>query len=110
MIVRFGKDKSLYDENEKLKSENEILKEENTLLKDQVKSDYYILSSISTFLSINKIILENTIQNEQGLETCTVKFKDILSFANYIRCLNDNQILFLKRDMEKIVKKHYKLL
>lgn len=66
------------------------------------------LKSLKTSLELKQIILNNTIANEQGKETCIVKFNSIEQFATYLSAFNESLIrsadFYMNRPIEEIKK------
>lgn len=58
---------------------------------------YYALETLKNNCKIADMIISDTIKNENGEETNTEKFKDIKSFAQYIKCFNDLNIQFIEK-------------
>lgn len=72
------------------------LTEENKKIQEHCLDQFHKIRIAEGNCEILGLILTNTIKNEDGEETCTVKFKDIKSFATYIKAMNDINIEYLK--------------
>lgn len=59
-----------------------------------------ILTSIKLNLQTMDMILTNTIKNEKGEETNTTKFKNIQSFAEYMKCMNDLSLNYIHEQLD----------
>ena len=53
---------------------------------------YYVLNTLKNNLKISDIIISNTIKNENGEKTSTIKFDSIKAFAQNMKCFNDLNI------------------
>lgn len=60
---------------------------------------YYILKTLENNLKISDIIISNTIKNENGEKTSTVKFDSIKSFAQNIKGFNDLSIQYIEKGL-----------
>ena len=75
---------------------NEKLLNEIESLTNSYLQQYNVLTTLHSNQKILDLILSNTIMNEDGEESCTMKFKDIKSFATYIKAMNDISIEYVK--------------
>lgn len=62
---------------------------------NQYMNGYQILTTLQSNFKIADLIISNTIKNENGEDTNTEKFKNIGSFAQYIKCFNDINIQYV---------------
>lgn len=60
---------------------------------------YSILNTLENNLKVSDIIISNTIKNENGEETSTVKFDSIKSFAQNMKCFNDLNIKYIEKQL-----------
>lgn len=60
---------------------------------------YCILKTLENNLKVSDIIISNTIKNENGEETSTVKFDSIKSFAQNMKCFNDLNIQYIEKQL-----------
>ncbi len=60
---------------------------------------YCVLKTLKNNLKISDAIISNTIKNENGEETSTVKFDSVKAFAQYIKCMNDLNIQYLEKQL-----------
>lgn len=60
---------------------------------------YYALETLKSNCKIAEMIISDTIKNENGEETNTEKFKDVKSFAQYIKCFNDINIQYIEKQL-----------
>lgn len=73
----------------------ENLRENN--YKDNYKEYYWTLKTIQGNCKCANLIVSNTIKNECGEETSTVKFDNIKSFAQYVKAFNDINIDYIEK-------------
>lgn len=66
---------------------------------DSYAAHYQVLSAIKCNCEIVNMILTETIKTENGEESNVSKFKSIESFANYMKCLNDNIMKYVKEKL-----------
>lgn len=59
------------------------------------------MKNIMFNLQVLNQILSNTIDNENGIETNTCKFRDIKSFATYIKSMNEITLNYINEKMER---------
>lgn len=52
----------------------------------KIEELHYSLKTLEENLKVSNVIIENTIKNEKGEETNTVKFESIKQFAEYVKC------------------------
>ena len=50
-------------------------------------------------MKISDIIISNTIKNENGEETSTVKFDSVKAFAQNMKCFNDLNIQYIEKQL-----------
>ena len=62
---------------------------------------YCILKTLENNLKILDIIISNTIKNEDGEETSTIKFDSVKSFAQNMKNLNDINIKYIEKQLGK---------
>ena len=84
-------------------------KEEYTNIQRKQYEKYYcILKALENNLKISDIVISNTIKNENGEETSTVKFDSVKSFAQNMKCFNDLNIQYIEEqlgeDLEEDIK------
>lgn len=84
-------------------------KEEYTNIQRKQYEKYYcILKTLENNLKISDIVISNTIKNENGEETSTVKFDSVKSFAQNMKCFNDLNIQYIEEqlgeDLEEDIK------
>lgn len=69
---------------------------------------YCVLKTLENNLKISDIIISNTIKNENGEETSTVKFDSVKAFAQNMKCFNDLNIQYIEKqlgeDLEEDIK------
>ena len=77
-------------------------KEEYTnVQRKQYEEYYYTLKILKNNLKISDIIISNTIKNENGEKTSTVKFDSVKAFAQNMKCFNDLNIQYIERQLEE---------
>lgn len=77
-----------------------LYKEEyKSIIRKKYEKYYYALKTLENNLKISDIIISDTIKNENGEETSTVKFDNIKSFAQNIKCFNDLNIQYIKKQL-----------
>lgn len=75
-------------------------KEEYKSIQSKKYKKYYcILKTLENNLKISDIIISNTIKNENGEETSTVKFDSVKAFAQNMKCFNDLNIQYIKKQL-----------
>lgn len=60
---------------------------------------YCVLKTLENNLKISDIIISNTIKNENGEETSTVKFDSVKAFAQNMKCFNDLNIRYIEKQL-----------
>lgn len=60
---------------------------------------YYALRTVENNCKTADLIISDTIKNENGEETNTVKFGSVKSFAQYIKCFNDINIQYIEKKL-----------
>jgi regulator of replication initiation timing len=83
------------DRANEMESENQRLKEENEALKAHCIDQYHVIKITEGNCKIMNLIIDNTIKNENGEDTCTIKFDSIKTFATYVKAMNDMNIEYL---------------
>jgi hypothetical protein len=86
----------LFKKKNKEKYEYEKFENEIKSLKEICNQQYSVLRTVYSNNKILDLILINTIKNEDGEETCTMKFNDIKSLTTYIKAMNDITSEYLK--------------
>ena len=77
-----------------------LYKEEcKSIIRKKYEKYYYALKILENSLNIFDIIISDTIKNENGEETSAVKFDNIKSFAQNIKCFNDLNIQYIKKQL-----------
>lgn len=66
------------------------------------KSEFETLRTLEGNLKIFNMVVENTIKNENGEETNTVKFADVKSFAEYINAFCETNIDFIQSKLDAL--------
>ena len=84
-------------------------KEEYKSFQSKKYEKYYcVLKTLENNLKISDIIISNTIKNENGEETSTVKFDSVKAFAQNMKCFNDLNIQYIEKqlgeDLEEDIK------
>lgn len=84
-------------------------KEEYKNIQSKKYEKYYcVLKTLENNLKISDIIISNTIKNENGEETSTVKFDNVKAFAQNMKCFNDLNIQYIEKqlgeDLEEDIK------
>ncbi len=75
-------------------------KEEYTnIQRKQYEEYYYTLKTLENNLKISDIIISNTIKNENGEKTSTVKFDSVKAFAQNMKCFNDLNIQYIEKQL-----------
>lgn len=75
-------------------------KEEYKSLQSKKYERYYsILKTLENNLKISDIIISDTIKNENGEETSTVKFDSVKAFAQNMKCFNDLNIQYIEKQL-----------
>ena len=83
--------------------QNNIIEVEYYIKQDKLNLDKsFDLKSIEFTCNIIDKILSDTIANENGVQTNTVKFNDIKSFAMYMKALNDVNLNFVKEKIMEV--------
>lgn len=57
--------------------------------KELIKKFYFAIRTLGDNCKIVDMIISKTIKNEEGEEVDIIKFEDVKSFAQYIKCFND---------------------
>jgi len=64
---------------------------------------YCVLKTLENNLKVADVIISNTIRNEDGEETSTVKFDSVKAFAQNMKCFSDLNIQYIEKQLrEKI--------
>lgn len=75
-------------------------KEEYKSIQSKKYERYYcVLKTLENNLKISDIIILNTIKNENGEETSTVKFDSVKAFAQNMKCFNDLNIQYIEKQL-----------
>lgn len=78
----------------------DIDKEEYKSIQSKKYEKYYcVLKTLENNLKISDIIISDTIKNENGEETNTVKFDSVKAFAKNMKCFNDLNIQYIKKQL-----------
>lgn len=73
--------------------------EYSDIQKKKYEEIFCILKTLENNLKISDIIISNTIKNENGEETSTIKFDSIKSFSQYMKCFNDLNIKYIEKQL-----------
>lgn len=92
-------DKSIARAMEEYSAVLEELDKYKNLCDDSYATNYHILSAIKCNCETVNMILTETIKTENGEESTVSKFSSIESFANYIKCFNDNIMKYVKEQL-----------
>lgn len=79
----------------------EELDKYKNLCVDSYATNYQILSAIKCNCETVNMILTETIKTENGEESTVSKFSSIESFANYMKCFNDNIMKYVKEQLSE---------
>lgn len=60
---------------------------------------YCVLKKLENNMKISDIIISNTIKNENGEETSTVKFDSVKAFAQNMKHFNDLNIQYVEKQL-----------
>lgn len=97
--------------NKKSHEEIDKLKAEIESMQDLQLENYKLNSSLKNLelqLELQQIILKNTIANENGIDTSTVKFNSIEQIATYLCAMNQalitSTMFYINRPIEDIKK------
>lgn len=75
-------------------------KEEYKSIQRKKYEKYYsVLKTLKNNLKISDIIISDTIKNENGEETSTIKFDSIKTFAQNMKCFNDLNIQYIEKQL-----------
>lgn len=78
-------------------------KEEYESTQSKKNEKYYcVLKTLENNLKVSDVIISNTIKNENGEETNTVKFDSVKAFAQNMKCFNDLNIHYLEEQLGEI--------
>lgn len=69
---------------------------------------YCVLKTLENNLKISDIIISNTIKNENGEETSTVKFDSVKAFAQNMKCFNDLNIQYIEKQLGEDLEENIK--
>ncbi len=90
----------------KAKSDKYIVLEKEQYKSVQMKKYeefYCVLKTLENNLKVADVIISNTIRNEDGEETSTVKFDSVKAFAQNMKCFSDLNIQYIEKQLrEKI--------
>ena len=75
------------------------IEEYSDIQKKKYEEIYCILSTLENNLKISDIIISNTIKNENGEETSTVRFDSVKAFAQNMKCFNDLNIQYIEKQL-----------
>ncbi|GFI30093.1 hypothetical protein IMSAGC013_01480 [Lachnospiraceae bacterium] len=75
-------------------------KEEYKSIQRKKYEKYYsALKTLKNNLQISDVIISDTIKNENGEETSTIKFDSIKTFAQNMKCFNDLNIQYIEKQL-----------
>lgn len=75
-------------------------KEEYKSIQSKKYEKYYcVLKTLENNLKVSDIIISDTIKNENGEETSTVKFDSVKAFAQNMKCFNDLNIQYIEKQL-----------
>lgn len=60
---------------------------------------YCVLKTLESNLKVMDVVILNTIKNENGEETSTVKFDSVKAFAQNMKCFNDLNIQYIEKQL-----------
>lgn len=60
---------------------------------------YCVLKTLENNLKVSDIIISDTIKNENGEETSTVKFDSVKAFAQNMKCINDLNVQYIRKQL-----------
>lgn len=68
-------------------------------LVESLQQDHKIITTMQSNLKVLDMVLNETIKGENGEESSIMKFKDLKSFANYIKAMNDFSLQYLENQI-----------
>ena len=96
-----NQDKAIAREMEEYSATLEELDKWKNLCIENYAAHNRVLSVIKNNCETVNMIITETIKNEHGEESNISKFNNIESFANYMKCFNDNIMRYVKEKLDE---------